>query len=87
VKYDEPLVGSLAIVVALVAAAIAVGPWTQPYRLRTFSAISHRFGKPIARGVWVAIAVALLTSGFAILSGLRPSYADPAHRADLDQAE
>ena len=81
-SYDEGLVGSLAIIIAIVAAAIAVGPWTQPYRLRTFSAISERFGKPVARGVWVAIAVALLTSGLAILTGLRPSYADPVQRAD-----
>jgi hypothetical protein len=84
-KYDEPLVGSLAIVVALVAAAIAVGPWTEPYRLRTFSAICRRFGKPVARGVWIAIAIALLTSGLAILNGLRPSYADPAHRTDFER--
>ncbi len=83
-SYDEHFVGSLAIIVAVIAAAVAVGPWSQPYRLRTFSAISQRFGKPVARGVWVAIAVASLTAGFAILSGLRPSYADPAHRADLD---
>jgi hypothetical protein len=50
--------------------------------LRTFSAISRRFGKPVARGVWVAIAVALLTLGLAILTGLRPSYADPVQSAD-----
>jgi hypothetical protein len=84
-KYDEPLVGTIAIIVAIISAGIAVGPWTEPYRLRTFSAICRRFGKPVARGVWVAIAVALLGSGMAILSGLRPSYADPSHRADLSQ--
>ena len=84
-SYDEPLVGSLAIVIAIVAAAIAVGPWSQPYRLRTFSAISQRYGKPVARGVWIAIAVASLTAGFAILTGVRPSYADPVQRADLDR--
>ena len=81
-SYDEPLVGSLAIVVAIVAAAIAVGPWTQPYHLRTFSAISQRYGKPVARGLWVAIAVASLTAGLAILTGLRPSYADPGEKSD-----
>lgn len=84
-RYDEPLVGSLAIIMAVVAAAIAVGPWSQPYRLRTFSAISERYGKPVARGVWIAIAVASLTAGFAILTGVRPSYADPAQRAGLDR--
>ncbi len=84
-KYDEPLVGSLAIILAIIAAVIAVGPWASPYRLRTFSAITQRFGKPVARGVWVAIAVASLTAGLAILTGMRPSYADPAHTADLDR--
>lgn len=71
--------------VAIVAGAIGVGPWTEPYRLRTFSTICDRFGKPAARGVWVAIALALLTSGLAILSGMRPSYAVPAQHADLSQ--
>jgi len=85
VSYDEPLVGTLAILVAIIAAAIAVGPWSEPYRLRTFSAISQRYGKSVARGVWIAIAVASLTAGFAILSGLRPNYAAPAQRADLDR--
>ena len=84
-SYDEPLVGTLAILVAIIAAAIAVGPWSEPYRLRTFSAISQRYGKSVARGVWIAIAVASLTAGFAILSGLRPNYAAPAQRADLDR--
>lgn len=84
-NYDEVLVGSLAIIIAIAAAAIAVGPWDQPYRLSSIAAIGKRLGKPMARGVWVAIAVALLTAGFAILSGLRPSYTDPAQRAQLDQ--
>lgn len=77
-SYDEPLVGAVAIVLAVIAAAIAVGPWSQPYRLRSFSAITQRFGKPVARGIWVAIAVASLTAGLAILTGIRPSYAVPA---------
>lgn len=84
-RYDEPLVGSIAIIIAVLALAAAVGPWSQPYRLRTFSAITQRFGKPVARGVWVAIAIASLTAGFAILAGVRPSYADPTQRADLDR--
>jgi hypothetical protein len=84
-SYDETFVGSLAIIMAIVAAAIAVGPWNRPYRLRSFSAISQRFGKSVARGVWVAIAVAALTAGLAILTGLRPSYTHPAQRAELDQ--
>jgi hypothetical protein len=77
-RYDDSFVGSLAILVAIGAAAIGVGPWAEPYRLRSFAAICERFGKPVARGVWVAIALALLSSGYAILSGLRPGYALPA---------
>jgi len=80
-SYDEPLVGSVAVVLAIVAGAIGVGPWTQPYQLQTFSTLTERYGKPVARGVWVAIALASLTAGFAILTGVRPSYADPAASA------
>lgn len=84
-KYDEPFVGTLAIIAAAVAGVVAVGPWAEPYRLKTFAAICRRFGKPVARGVWVAIALALLSSGLAILSGLRPGYAEPSHRVDLNE--
>jgi hypothetical protein len=84
-SYDEAFVGVLAIVIAVIAAVIAVGPWSQPYDLRTMSLITRRYGKPVARGLWVAIAVALLSAGSAILSGLRPSYADPVQRAQLDR--
>ena len=84
-NYDEPFVAAVAIIIAIVAAAIAVGPWNQPYRLRTFSAIRQRFGKSVARGAWIAIAVAALTAGLTILTGLRPSYTHPAQRAELDQ--
>jgi hypothetical protein len=84
-SYDEVFVGSLAVIIAIVAAAIAVGPWDKPYRLKSIAAIGRRFGKRVARGVWVAIAVASLTAGFAILTGMRPSYTHPAQRAELDQ--
>ena len=84
-SYDEPFVGSLAIIVAIAAVAIAIGPWSQPYRLQSISAVSRRFGKPAARGVWIAIAIASLTAGFAILSGIRPGYAVPAHRINLER--
>jgi hypothetical protein len=84
-SYDEPLVGSLAIIIAVAAVAIAIGPWSQPYRLKTISAVNRRFGKPAARGVWIAIAIAALTAGFAILSGVRPGYAVPAHRINLER--
>ena len=72
--YDEPLVGSLAIMLALVATAIAVGPWSGPYELRTFSAIGRRFGKPVARTVWVAIAITALAVGISVFTGFRPDF-------------
>ena len=86
-RYDEPLVGSLAIIIAITAMAIAVGPWSEPYRLRTISAVNRRFGKPAARGVWMAIAIAALTAGFAILSGVRPSYAVPGNQVPADSEQ
>jgi hypothetical protein len=84
-SYDELFVGFLAIIMSIIAVAIAVGPWNEPYRLRSFSAITQRYGKRVARGVWIAIAVASLTAGFAILTGLRPNYVAPTQSADLDR--
>lgn len=77
-RYDEPLVAALAIGMALIAAAIAVGPWNGPYRLRSIDAVSNRFGKPAARAVWIAVAVTMFTTGLAIIKGVRPTYAIPA---------
>ncbi len=77
-SYDEPLVGSLALMLSGVALAIAVGPWQQPYQLRSVCAVQRRFGKPAARGLWVLVAAASLVSGLAILSGIRPAFAVPA---------
>ena len=84
-SYDETLVGSLAIIMAIIAAVISAGPWEAPYRLRTFSAITRRYGKAAARAVWIAIAVASFIAGLAIFSGTRPSYAVPAQQNTLDQ--
>lgn len=81
-SYDEPLVGSLAVLFAIVSAAVALGPWHGPYQLKSIAAVKQRFGKVAARGVWVAISLALLTAGLAILSGVRPSYAVPATQSD-----
>lgn len=77
-SYDEPLVGSLAILIALASLGIAVGPWSRPYELRSVHAVHRRFGKPAARGIWVLVAAASLASGLAILSGFRPGYTAPA---------
>ncbi len=82
---DEALIGSIAIILAIAAFAIALGPWTAPYQLRSFSALARRFGKPAARGLWVAIAVAALTAGLAIINGIRPSYARPVQQSLLDR--
>jgi hypothetical protein len=84
VSHDETLVGLIAVIFAIASLAIAVGPWDGPYRLPTMLAVSRRYGKPLARGIWVAIALASLTAGVAILTGLRPSYAVPSHRTQLD---
>ena len=83
-SYDETFVGSLAVIFAILATAIALGPWTRPYQLRTISAVANRFGKPAARGLWIAIAIALTTAGWAILTGMRPSYAKPAQQSQVD---
>ena len=82
---DEALIGSLAILLAIAAFAIAVGPWNAPYRLRSFAAVQRRHGKSAARGVWIAVAIALMTAGLAIVNGIRPPYAKPAQQTLLDR--
>jgi hypothetical protein len=74
-SYDEILVGCVAITLALISLAIAIGPWDKPYQLGSVSAIHRRFGKFAARIFWVVLALASFSSGVIILSGLRPSYA------------
>ena len=76
--YNDVLVGAIALLVSLLAMGAAMGPWMKPYQLRTISAIAQRYGKPTARAVWLAIAVASFSAGVAILNGVRPSYAQPA---------
>jgi hypothetical protein len=85
VSYSEPFVGCVAIVFAFAAAAVSVGPWTAPYQLRSIAVVRRRFGMPAARLVWFAVAVTSLTSGIAILAGVRPSYATPAQRTQLER--
>jgi len=75
VNPDEILVGSLALMFAVVSFSIGVGPWSAPYQLRTFQAVANRYGKTAARFVWLMISLAFLVVGLSVLLGLRPSYA------------
>ncbi|WP_145419505.1 hypothetical protein [Planctomycetes bacterium K23_9] len=84
-SYDEQLVGSVAIIIACIAALISAGPWEAPYQLRTIGIITDRWGKPAARSIWLAIALASLAAGIAIFSGTRPSYVEPPQQTSLDR--
>ncbi|TWU20184.1 hypothetical protein Pla52o_46990 [Novipirellula galeiformis] len=83
-SYDEPLVGSLAVVFAVASSVVAVGPWAGPYRLRSIAAVEHRFGKLAARCLWLAVAIAAFAAGIAILSGVRPSYVEPVEHHSVE---
>lgn len=78
---DEFFVGCLALFVASVTAAISLGPWQAPYRIGSVARVQRRFGKPTARMLWLAFAIVAACSGVAILSGLRPGYADPVEHS------
>ncbi len=78
-SYSEPLVGTIAIVLAIISIAIAFGPWSGPYQLPSVAAVRRRFGTRAARLVWFMVALASFTSGLAILTGVRPSYANPGN--------
>ena len=83
-SYDDSFVGVLAIILAIASTAVSVGPWDSPYQLRTIASVKRRFGKSVARIVWLVVAVASLTAGMAILSGVRPPYATPAQSSETD---
>ena len=83
----DSLVGGLALGFALVAVGIALGPWDQPYRLRSIDAIQKRFGRSAARLVWLALAVTCFASAIAILSGFRPSYAAPSPEPSMAERD
>lgn len=82
---DEFFVGCLAIVLAIIAMAIALGPWSLPYRSRSMTSICERYGKKAARLVWLLIAIVSAASGVSILNEIRPAYAAPAIREELPQ--
>ncbi|TWU03543.1 hypothetical protein [Neorhodopirellula pilleata] len=79
---DELLVGCLAIGVSVIALAIACGPWNRPYQIRSMAALSSRFGKPTARGIWFLIAIVAGGCGWSILNEIRPAYATPTLREE-----
>jgi len=76
-SYDDLFVAAVALIGGGLALAVSVGPWTAPYRLRSISRINHRFGEPAARLTWMLVAIVSLLAGLAIVSGVRPSYAQP----------
>lgn len=86
-SYSDPLVGTIAILLGLTAAAVSIGPWTVPYQLRTVDTIRRRFGLRAARLIWLAVAIATLTSGVAILGGMRPPYVEPEENAQFPGPE
>jgi len=76
--YNDLFVAAVALVGSVTALAASVGPWTLPYRLRTFSAIADRFGMTVARAAWMVVAIVSLMAGIAIACGIRPGYAVPS---------
>jgi hypothetical protein len=82
---EQFLVGGLAIGLAVIALASAIGPWSWPYRSRSMKAVCERHGKGVARLIWLLIAVITGASGVSILSEVRPGYAAPILREELRQ--
>lgn len=76
-NYNDLLVSAVALAASIAAFAIGVGPWQQPYRLRTIAAVLERFGTTAARLVWIALAIVSFVAGVAIAGGVRPGYAKP----------
>ncbi|MCC9644940.1 hypothetical protein LOC71_21905 [Rhodopirellula sp. JC740] len=74
---DDTLVGGVALCIAAICTAIAIGPWTAPYQVRSIASIQKHYGAVAARGAWLLIAILSAISGVAILNGIRPSYASP----------
>ena len=71
---DQLLVGIITIMLAAGAFAAALGPWNWPYRFKLPNVIASRYGKHAARTFYIVAGVGLMLLGFAILSGIRPSY-------------
>ncbi|MDM4018740.1 hypothetical protein [Roseiconus lacunae] len=77
INYNDLFVSCVAMLGSATAFAVGIGPWQEPYRLRTVAMIAQRYGMPAARMLWIAIAIISLVAGIAIARGIRPSYARP----------
>lgn len=73
-RWDDLLVGTLALGLSVVATASAIGIVDAPYQLRTVRMVQRRYGQTAARGLFLFLAALMLLSGSAILSGFRPNY-------------
>ncbi|PAY17199.1 hypothetical protein CKO51_22780 [Rhodopirellula sp. SM50] len=67
----------VAFIGGVLALAVAIGPWQQPYHLRSIARVVDRYGMSAARSVWVLVAIISLIAGMAIANGVRPGYATP----------
>ena len=76
-SYNDLFVAMVAFVGGVLALAVAIGPWQQPYHLRSISRVVDRYGMSAARSVWVLVAIVSLIAGLAIANGVRPGYATP----------
>jgi len=83
-SYNDLIVATVAFAGATLALASGIGPWPHPYRLRSIAGIVDRYGITAARCIWIGVAIVSLIAGIAILSGLRPGYANP-DRGLIDQ--
>jgi|TARA_A100000171_G_C2111536_1_gene135307 hypothetical protein len=83
--HDDTLVGSLALLIAAITTAIAIGPWMAPYQIRSIAAIQKHYGLLVARCAWLLIAFLSAVCGAAILNGIRPTYASPPATLNQNQ--
>ncbi|OYP37029.1 hypothetical protein [Rhodopirellula sp. MGV] len=78
INYNDLFVSSVAMLGSASAFAVAVGPWREPYRLRTIAMVVDRYGMTAARAVWISIALISLSAGVSIARGIRPGFAQPS---------
>lgn len=73
-RWDDLLVGGLALGLGAVATASAIGIVDAPYQLRSVRLVRRRYGAAAARALFLFLAALMLLTGSAILSGCRPAY-------------